>query len=453
MNKKTRLIILLFCVVCFLVIAPILVLYSMGYRFDFEETEVVTTGGIYVRTFPTAGQIIIDSHISEKPGMFSNSIFVQSLLPENHSVAIKKDGYYDYSKTLAVQEGQVTKLENVLLIKKSITFSDIADKIDYFSVAPNNQNIITAAVGAKNITFNYFSLNNGNKPKTFSVGTAGTVSDIKWSDNSKGTLIKINNSKNSFYYLFDSTLKEPSAIRLSYLNKNSQQISFSPQDQKTIFYIENSTLYSAKGDASLPIINNIISFKIAGTNIAWLSVKGVLSNSDLTGKLTEATSLKNFPVNGKKTYKIISISGNTYLMEDDSLFEFDQNTKTFKNFIIPSITSYKIINSGDNKNLIYWSKDKIYLYSLADNLSADSGQKKFQELFSGSQINNCQWLNNDYIIFASGDKTIISEIDYRGNINAITLPQTADKIFFNQQDGKLYILSNNTLLVSEKLLP
>ena len=117
MTKKTRSLILLFCIICFFAIAPVLVAYSMGYRFDFGKMKVVATGGIYIKTLPSAEQIIIDSNISIRPRMFSNDFFVQSLLPKNHTVFIEKTGYHDYSKTLPVKESQVTKLENVLLIK------------------------------------------------------------------------------------------------------------------------------------------------------------------------------------------------------------------------------------------------------------------------------------------------------------------------------------------------
>lgn len=467
MVKKTRLIILLVCVACFFVVAPILVAYSMGYRFDFEKMKIIETGGIYVRTFPAAEQITIDSKISVKPGLFSNSIFVQSLLPASHTVSIKKSGYYDYFKTLPVQESEVTKLENVLLIKKSITFSGVADKIDYFSVAPNNQNIITAA-GAKNETLNYFSVASANQPQTFSITPAGKISDIKWSDDSSKALIEIQNQNNIFYYLFDKAsltqaippAQKPAAARLSYLDKNSQQISFDPQNSQTLFYIKNKTLYSASGNNALPIINNIISFEISGTNIIWLSYDGTLSESDFSGKLIAKITSKDFSTNSKKTYEILLISGNIFLKENDSLFRLNQNTKMFESLSVP-ITGYKILASGDNKNLIYWNDSKIYLYSFA----RPKGYPDYKEIFYGSQINNLQWLNNDYIIFASGDKIIISEIDYRGNINAITLPQTAilspgkkieiknPEIFFNQQSGKLYVLTGKTLLASEKITP
>ncbi|MCX6723390.1 MAG: hypothetical protein NT094_05015, partial [Candidatus Staskawiczbacteria bacterium] len=84
-----------------------------------------------------------------------------------------------------------------------------------------------------------------------------------------------------------------------------------------------------------------------------------------------------------------------------------------------------------------------------------------------------QWVNNSYIIFTEGDlpaqagKIIISEIDYRGNINTVTLPQTITlpsdpnitiniknpEIYFNQQEGKIYLMTNNTLLSSDKITP
>ena len=74
--------------------------------------KIVATGGIYVQTSPAADKITIDSKISDKPGLFSNgSIFVQSLLPKDHTVSIKKSGYYDYFKQ-AKKDGRMILLDN-----------------------------------------------------------------------------------------------------------------------------------------------------------------------------------------------------------------------------------------------------------------------------------------------------------------------------------------------------
>ena len=204
-----------------------------------------------------------------------------------------------------------------------------------------------------------------------------------------------------------------------------RSIKFSPVDTKIIpspfdiqekYIIKNSNLYYSNAienssltavQKSTPILKKIAAFTIHNSNIIWLGTDGLLYNSDLE-------NLSTTPV--KITLTAIKIN------------------------------AVKI--SPDGKNIIYYNDNNIYLSPLP-NVPAE----KNILYKTTDKITNCIWLNNDYIIFSAGNKIIISEIDYRGNINAVTLSQTADKIFFDQQSGKLYILTNKTLLLSEKLIP
>ncbi|MCX6721756.1 MAG: hypothetical protein NTY04_00995 [Candidatus Staskawiczbacteria bacterium] len=379
MTKKTRLTILLVCVACFLVIAPALVLYSMGYRFDFEKMKVTETGGIYVRTFPSADQIIIDSKIKQKPGIFSNYVFVQSLLPKNHTVLVEKTGYYDYSKTLPVQEKQVTKLEDVLLIKKNIQFNLVTDETkDPFNV--QDKFII----------------------------------------------------KNSNLYYSDS----PENLKLTTLQK------------------------------STPVIKKIISFVLQNNNIMWLGADGFPYKSDFTTLPIAPTKITLTAIKITKTgsYKILLNDQNTFLIANGELLVLNNKTNNFNNFY-NSVNDAKI--SPDGKNIIYYDNNNIYI-SPTSVLPV-----KTNTLYKSSEkITNCLWANSSNIIFTAGDKIIISEIDYRGNINNVTLPQTMTvsdpsagsgqakkidikkpQILFNQQENKLYILTGKNLISSEKIIP
>lgn len=362
MTKRTRLTILLVCVACFLVIAPILVLYSMGYRFDFEKMKMTETGGIYVRTYPVAEKIVIDSKISEKPNWISNSVFVQSLLPNNHSVLIEKTGYYDYSKTLPVQEKEVTKLENVFLFKKNIQFVIITDK----SQSPFN---VTEKFIIKN---------------------------------------------NNLYY------------------------SSAP---------ENSALTALQ--KSTPILKNAVAFATQENNIIWLGTDGFLYKSDLATSTTVPVKLILTPLKITKTgsYKIISDNNNIFINSNGSLLFLNAKTNGLDNFYSPARGA---VISPDGKNIVYYNDNNIYLSPLPNVPATKTILYK-----SAQKISDCIWLNNYYIIFIVGDKIIISEIDYRDNINTVTLSvETKNpRIFFNQQDGKLYILTGSTLLSSEKLTP
>lgn len=128
MQKNTRLAILLICIVLFFTITPWLVLYSLGYQIDFKNQKIMATGGVYVRADPSGFDVLVDSTTSQKSGFFSNSVFIQNLLPQIHSVMVHKDGYIDYQKNIKVDENEVTKIENITLLKNNITFSktDIA---------------------------------------------------------------------------------------------------------------------------------------------------------------------------------------------------------------------------------------------------------------------------------------------------------------------------------------
>lgn len=144
MAIKTRLIILALCCLAFLVLTPYLVLYSLGYRIDFANMKVVATGGIYVYVAPEDSQVAIDETLQSGNGLFSSYIFQQNLLPGLHIVSIKKDGYYEYHKSLEVLEKEVTKLENVVLFKKDLVFDMVTDakKIAAIQQLPKEQFVI-----------------------------------------------------------------------------------------------------------------------------------------------------------------------------------------------------------------------------------------------------------------------------------------------------------------------
>ncbi|MCX6720597.1 MAG: hypothetical protein NTW11_02225 [Candidatus Staskawiczbacteria bacterium] len=358
MTKKTRLTILLVCVACFFIGATVLVPYSMGYRFDFKKNKIVATGGIYIRTNPSADEITIDSKITQKPGMFSNWIFVQSLLPDNHTVSIKKSEYYDYFKTLPVLEKEVTKLEDVLLFKKDIQFNAVTDE----TLSPFN------------ILDKYII-------------------------------------KNSNLYYSDAP--------------------------------ENSTLTATQ--KTTPIIKKIIAFATQNNNIIWLGTDGFLYSSDSSSLSATPDKITITPIKILKTssYKIITDNNNTFVIANQNLLLLNGKTNELDNFST-LVKNAKI--SPDGKNITYFNDNNIYISPLPNIPALKTILYK-----SSNKISDCIWLNSSYIIFTVEDKIITSEIDYRGNINSVTLPQTADKIFFNQQEGKLYVLSGKTLLGSEKI--
>lgn len=348
--------------------------------------RIFATGGIYVRSFPSADEIIIDSAKFEKPGIFANDVFIPNLLPIEHTILIKKTGYYDYTKTLPVQEKLATKLENVLLFKKDITFTEITDT-----------------------------------------------------------------SKNPFL---------PAQASL-------------PANQNDKFTIRNNNLYFANTtqnkdlttlQKTTPIIKGILAFTMQGNNILWLGLDGFMYRSDSNGKNPEkitTTAIKTYKTGN---YKFIIDNKNTFLDNNGELLLLNTKTQDFETFA-KNVFGASI--SPDGKYITYHTPNEIFMTSLVQNPEDPLSKAKDVSLYkSGTDITNLFWLNDSYIIFSAGNQIIISEIDYRSNINTTTLPTTTTlastqkpfnittpQIKLNTQEDKLYILSGKTLLATEKLLP
>lgn len=388
MTLKTRLTVLLVLVISFLITAPYLALYSLGYRIDFENKKIVATGGIYVRTQPSGANIVIDDKISNTMGIFSNSVFVQNLLPKGHRVFISKEGYYDYQKELAVEEKEVTKLENVILFSKNIPFETL--------LGPDSK----AELAARQTKAQFLSLKQS-LPERFII-------------------------KNGDLYYSDS--------------KENLQI---PAEQKKLFVLKKAA-----------------AFKASGNEIIWLGQDGFLKKSDLNGKNTEQISQIALKIISKRPYSIEVFSQNIFLKENSSLLLFDRETKSFKEFYGP-VKELKL--SPDGQKIIYFNDNEIFVYYL-NNLPA--GLKNNALLAKlPEKIGDVYWLNSDYIIFNSADKIFVSETDSRGNINTMPLPETLiltdgknikvkmPDIFFDQQNKRLYVLTQNQLTFSDKILP
>lgn len=465
MKIKTRLIILGSCAALFLILAPWIVLYSLGYRVDFANMKLRGTGGIYVYAVPEPLSISIDSKLAEKTGLFSSAVFMQNIMPGLHSVLIKKEGYYDYQKNLEVQEKEVAKLENVILFKQKIDFTLLENNIGYFSPSPGKNTMLIAKLEKSNINFEIINVNNGQK-KTASLAIVnGKISNVAWSDNATKVLLKINSS----YYVLDATGAKPTITALPLLT-GASQINFNPQKSDELFFIKGRDFYSNLKIP--PIIEDVATYSLSGANITWLSYDGFLYQGDVTGAQPSTISAKAFEIKEGASYQVETINGITFLKENGGLFFLNKDFKTFQLFY-DKVTDMK--SSPDNQKILYVNDHQIIISS-----SEHNHQDKILLDVYTDTIKDVQWLNSSYLAVSSGDTISISEIDTRGNINKITLPETitansillqtqttqttptdnqqtitlkSPKTFFHWQDKKLYIFSDGNVIVSEKLIP
>lgn len=111
MNKKTRRIIFYIFLFVFLIMVPVIIFYALGYNFDFEEKTIISTGAIYIKSYPTKAEIYINDKLRGK----TNKL-VGKLIPKTYNIQIIKKDFYPWQKEIIIKEGIVTKVDNIFLV-------------------------------------------------------------------------------------------------------------------------------------------------------------------------------------------------------------------------------------------------------------------------------------------------------------------------------------------------
>jgi hypothetical protein len=120
MPKKTRIALFYTFVFLFLLAGTAVLLYSSGWRIDFETGKVQKIGAIYIKANLKDLTIKINNKVyPDDSGILQSGTLVSNLLPKAYKVEISKQGYLPYHKTVTVQPSRVEELLNVQLIPET----------------------------------------------------------------------------------------------------------------------------------------------------------------------------------------------------------------------------------------------------------------------------------------------------------------------------------------------
>ena len=462
MKKKFRLILLIFCAILFLLIAPLVLFYSQGYRFDFDEKKFVGTGGLYIKVSNTSAEIYLNGKFIKKTGFLSNIALIKNLLPKKHDIEIRKIDFWSWKKSLSIEEQKVTKIENVLLIKKGIPFSVLTQDLEDFLVSQDGKKTLLKKITEEeNWSLEELSLENGIKREILTeedlaklTQLPAEITDWKWDSQKNRVLLQITSGEKISYFLLDYIPQIPVLSKIDFLNEKTENISFNPKNNDEFFYLKDQIMFKKdlqdNANTEQAFLNNLVTFKITEDNIIWLSTSGFLFKTDYFGQTREVLNRKPFLIQKEKKYKIEIQNSELFLLENDDFYYLSSEGILKK--IIEGVQGMKF--SPDSQKAVYWNDHEIWI------LGFESEYKKvFLTRFS-KKIGDCFWLTPYYLIFNVEKEIKISEIDNRDKLNIINLSNESLsrneenlKIFYNQLNKKLYVLNQEILFSSEPIIP
>jgi WD40 repeat protein len=457
MTHRTRNILFITLFILFLIIAPITVFYSLGWRFDWTTKKIVQTGVFYFKVWPKNAQIYINGEFKKKTDIFFSSVNIDNLLPGQYQIEIKKDGYYDWRKTLEIKKKEVTEGRNIVLIPKNPNFNLLAEQVKDFFFFPDGKKVILKEEENEGWSLKLFDLNKNIKSHLIDETNISKeeveIIDLKFSPDSKDILLKLGLKENIYYYILETDSSPAKLTKIDFLD-SADQIYFHPADSRKLFISQKTALNEIdleNREILPPLIEDIVAFSINGDNIYYLDSSGSFFKTDFSAQKKEKLNIEPFSLKKETLYEIIISASKIFIKENEILYVFDENQKSFKKLFEP-VKNLKL--SPDSKKIVYFNDYEIYILFLEkqyDQPTKEANDQLFITRFS-EKINDIFWYTDYYLIFNLGDKIKVMEIDERDKININDLAGFKEpKIFFANK--KLYLLSEEKLYVSSDLTP
>lgn len=424
MKKRTRTILFFVLLFIFISFAPIFILYLQGYRFDLENRKLTQTGGLFVKATPKQAEIYLDEKLSKKTDFFFGSALIENLLPKKHNVRIQKEGYFPWQKDLEVKEKEVTQAKSIILFPENPNFSFLSKGVENFWSLPNRRKIIFKEKEEDIWALKLYDLDKDLKSlllKEDDISIKGVeLLNLELSDDRKEVSLEVGTKEQLKYFTLEIDKTPP--------------------------------LLKETEEPLLPL-KNIITYRVLNGDIYYLDDLGYLYRTDDSFSIKEKITGLPFPVKQETEYDLRVFSGFIFLKEGRILYLLNPGSKLFEKFS-EGVKSLKI--SPDSKKLVYFSESEIRVLFLKEQVSQPS-RKAGESIFLirlSEEIKDVFWISSDYLIFSTRNTIKIVETDNRDRINIIDLAEFKNpQIFWNLIDKKLYLLSNENLFVSEKLIP
>lgn len=453
MTKRKRITLFIVFAFLFLILAPFLIFYALGYSFDLQKGKFVKTGAFYFKTNLKDYQVLVNGKFRGKSSFILGTVFIKNIIPREYKITIERDGFYPWEKNLQVKEGLTTEARHITLFPKDIHFTPLLSKnVGKFYFGWGK--IFFIQGDEENWILGESSLEGEEKKVILTkkeIKGDFSISKIIFSSDGKTMLLTLKNSSQKKLFLLREDIPQKK-IQEIFLPKEAKLINFSPLGDNSLFFLEKEKLRKWSLQAGYEnILDSVVTYSFWNNKIVWLDNNGFLYESDISGKPLAVLNFSPFPIKKNKEYQIYL--GNNLskiiLQEDSTFFYLDNNQ--FKKILEGG---EKLNISPDVKKIAFFSNHEIKIFFWEDLL--DQPQRKRGEtilLFRFLEnIGKVRWINGDYIIFSLGDKIKISEIDNRDHINVIDIGNFQNPDFeYDGSSKKAFVLSDGTLYLSSQI--
>ncbi len=465
MDKISRRIFFWVLAISFLVTTTYVIFYARGYRFDFKKGIFVHSGTITIKSNPNDVNINIDGEeiTSKKLNRINSSYSLSGFIPREYTMTVSAEGFKPWSKKVDVHSGLSTEFWNLLLVRNEYEKEKYdAQGASKFFISPKSKRLVFVQNVAGGFSAKILNIDNNEIENNFNFAKWDFIDDavkenIEWSPQEDYLSVPvqrlnedaIEDSLEYAYFILNPITNEAFNLNDFLGIKNMSHVRFDPKDKKYVFFLSGNSLYRAnieeKNDSRL-IAENISNFDLSKTNVYYLQLpNNFVYKTSLDGQAQKEQITKNLPSGSSLKKNVLFIvyddSRIAFINENKELVIYNSGTQENEFFKKISDNAEGIQFSDDGKKMLYFTKNEISVFFLADwGVQPFRTRNDMENITRYSEeIKNVQWFNKDYehVIFSNGHQVKIIELDPRDQRNCLDLVKI--------EGGNQFLIYNNTI--------
>lgn len=456
-TKQRRRTIFYLAVLIFFVLAPVLILYSLGYNVDFRTGKLLRMGGIFVKAAPNGFRVILNGKpITESRLLFSGALIV-NLRPDLYVVRVEKDGYRPWQKVVHVSAEAVSEFRNIILFPEAFREEQILDlsrrglSVKEFEVFPGTPWIIIRIQEQQSRTY-FFNLEAG------TLGDTAAFGEFRWDKKTKRLVVRRTNAGGWTVVSLEGTplheerLVFPKTIRDPVFVEGVPGLlgSFLVLDTGGTLYRFNRPSFVAA-----PILSDIHSFSFIDDKIFFLTTTGFFGVSDENGKRVDRYGRKGFFMSHTPARFGVSVSGDMFTI--DSAGGFFVRRRDQQEIMPVSGNVLGATFSEDGERILFWSEHDIQVLFLTDEKNQPfraAGTREKIVSVSDRPIRWASWFGrrDAYVLFSAGGFVAAADIDSRGEgTSAVILFEGGDELMRYKRDANIVLRAKKGSLFVTKV--
>lgn len=395
MRLRPRFILIGIWIVVFLITTPVIVLFALGYKFDFESRQIIKTGSLIARTNPERADIYIDDKLQKSK---TNST-IRFILPGDYNIQLSKDGYQSWTKRLNVRSALVTwAAQGREFITLFFTTPKLVTETQFESAAvlPADQTALTV----QEQTVRIYTAQESAR-ESFNL----TSAEISLAENL--------NQTSRYYYLshpasrvFDAPLLNPQGR----LQSNGQRAAL----------LANSELYVTANNAPALLASNVSGFLLEDNQIWYTQDNALLLHSFITGQTDTITPLPYSPNNST----IVRGNSQIFLVLDQTAYALNDQLEEIYRGVTQTHWNgglQKLVISNSNEALLF-----------------DPQSFRSELIIRSSTVISNVIANQTtgYLFFINENKIKAIELDGRDHRNVYTITDNNPQSFVLSDNGR-----------------